>query len=63
MIDDTYLTGKVAVTGEHPFVEHFRFVKALEDENTVAKQTIPCSGTVFRTDDHAICNAEYEQIL
>lgn len=41
MIDDTYLTGKVAVAGEHPFVEHFRFVKALEDENTVAKQTIP----------------------
>ena len=25
----------------HPFVEHFRFVKALEDENTVAKLTIP----------------------
>ncbi|MDD6319341.1 MAG: 5-methyltetrahydropteroyltriglutamate--homocysteine S-methyltransferase [Oscillospiraceae bacterium] len=41
MIDDTYLTGKVGVSGEHPFVEHFRFVKALEDDNTVAKQTIP----------------------
>ena len=41
MIDDTYLIGKVAVKGEHPFVSHFRFVKALEDENTVAKQTIP----------------------
>ncbi|MBP3869647.1 MAG: 5-methyltetrahydropteroyltriglutamate--homocysteine S-methyltransferase [Faecalicoccus sp.] len=41
MIDDTYLTGKIALRGEHPFVEHFRFVKALEDENTVAKQTIP----------------------
>ena len=41
MIDDTYLTGRVAVTGEHPFVEHFRFVKALEDEQTAAKQTIP----------------------
>ena len=40
MIDDTYLTGKVSVK-EHPFVEHFKFVKALEDENTVAKQTIP----------------------
>ena len=40
MIDDTYLTGKVSV-GNHPFVEHFKFVKALEDENTVAKQTIP----------------------
>ena len=40
MIDDTYLTGKISV-GDHPFVEHFKFVKALEDENTVAKQTIP----------------------
>lgn len=40
MIDDTYLTGKVSV-GAHPFVEHFKFVKALEDEQTVAKQTIP----------------------
>lgn len=40
MIDDTYLTGKVSV-GDHPFVEHFKFVKALEDDNTVAKQTIP----------------------
>lgn len=41
MIDDTYLTGKIALEEEHPFVEHFRFIKALEDENTVAKQTIP----------------------
>ena len=41
MVDDTYIAGKIGLTGEHPFVEHFRFVKALEDENTVAKQTIP----------------------
>ena len=41
MIDDTYLTGKVSLTGVHPFVEHFKFVKQFEDENTVAKQTIP----------------------
>lgn len=40
MIDDTYLTGKVSVKN-HPFVEHFKFIKALEDDNTVAKQTIP----------------------
>lgn len=34
------ITGKIS--GEHhPFVEHFKFVKAQEDENTVAKQTIP----------------------
>lgn len=25
----------------HPFVEHFKFVKVLEDENSVAKLTIP----------------------
>lgn len=40
-IDDTYLTGKVALTSVHPFVEHFRFVQDLEDENCVAKLTIP----------------------
>lgn len=41
MLDDTYLTGKIRLSGEHPFVDHYRFVKALEDETTVAKQTIP----------------------
>ena len=41
MVDDTYIVGKIGLPGEHPFVDHFRFVKALEDENTVAKQTIP----------------------
>ena len=41
MIDDTYITGKVGVSGIHPFVEHFKFVKQFEDENTIAKQTIP----------------------
>ena len=41
MVDDTFINGKVGISGEHPFVEHFRFVKAFEDENTVAKQTMP----------------------
>ena len=45
MIDDTYMTGKISVKN-HPFVEHFKYVKALEDENTVAKQTI-FTGTVL----------------
>ncbi len=40
MIDDTYLTGKVSVD-EHPFIDHFKFLKNLEDKNTIAKQTIP----------------------
>ncbi len=41
MIDDTFLTGKVAYKGRHPFLEHFRFVQAQEDAETVAKLTIP----------------------
>lgn len=41
IVDDTYLVGKLKLSGEHPFVDHFRFVKQFEDENTVAKQTIP----------------------
>lgn len=40
MIDDTYLTGKVSV-GQHPFVEHFKFVHALAGDGYEAKQTIP----------------------
>ena len=41
MVDDTYIIGKINLSKEHPFVDHFRFVKAMEDENTVAKQTMP----------------------
>ncbi len=40
LIDDTFLTGKVSVE-DHPFVEHFKFVKQFEDEDAVARQTIP----------------------
>lgn len=40
LIDDTFLTGKVSVD-EHSFVEHFKFIKQFEDENRVARQTIP----------------------
>lgn len=40
LIDDTYLIGKVSIDG-HPFVEDFKFIKQFEDENTVARQTIP----------------------
>ena len=40
MLDDTWLSGKISVDS-HPFVEHFKFIKNFEDENTVAKQTVP----------------------
>lgn len=41
MIDDTYLNGKIALRHTHPFVEHFKFMKQFEDEDTIVKQTIP----------------------
>ena len=45
--DTVKITGKIS--GEnHPFVEDFKFVKAQEDENTVAKQTIPSPTQLVR---------------
>ena len=40
------MISKISVK-EHPFVEHFKFLKALEDENTIAKQTIPSPGQFY----------------
>lgn len=40
VLDDTYLVGKIKATA-HPFIEYFKFLKQFEDENTVAKYTIP----------------------
>lgn len=40
VLDDTYLVGKIEAK-PHPFVEYFKFLKQFEDENTVAKYTIP----------------------
>ena len=55
-------TGKIS--GEnHPFVKDFLFVKQFEDENTVAKQTIPAPAQtlaeLYREDNAAITKAIY----
>lgn len=34
------LTGKLSGSN-HPFINHFKFVKQFEDDNTIARQTIP----------------------
>lgn len=47
MIDDTWVTGRIAYKGHHPFLGHFKFVQAKEDENTVAKQTIPAPAQFY----------------
>lgn len=45
-IDDVTLEGRVSIHN-HPFVEHFRFMKQFEDEKTVAKLTIPAPGQLY----------------
>ena len=46
-LDDTWLVGKVKAKS-HPFVEYFKFLKQFEDENTVAKYTIPAPAQMFQ---------------
>lgn len=46
-LDDTWLVGKVKAK-QHPFVEYFKFLKQFEDENTVAKYTIPAPAQMFQ---------------
>ena len=46
-VEDTYLTGKVKAKA-HPFVEGFKFLKQFEDENTVAKYTIPAPAQMYQ---------------
>lgn len=45
-IDDVAIEGKLSVEN-HPFIDHFRFVQEQEDENTVAKLTIPAPGQFY----------------
>lgn len=46
-LEDTFLTGKVKAA-PHPFVEYFKFLKQFEDEETVAKYTIPSPAQTFQ---------------
>jgi len=47
VLDDTYLVGKIKAKA-HPFVEYFKFLKQFEDDNTVAKYTIPAPAQMFQ---------------
>ena len=47
VLDDTFLTGKFKAK-EHPFVSYYKFLKQFEDENTVAKYTIPAPAQTFQ---------------
>ena len=47
VLDDTYLVGRIKAK-PHPFVKYFQFLKQFEDENTVAKYTIPAPAQMFQ---------------
>lgn len=46
-LEDTYLVAKIKAK-KHPFVEYFRYLKQFEDENTIAKYTIPAPAQTFQ---------------
>ena len=46
-LEATYLVGKIK-SKAHPFVEYFKFLKQFEDENTVAKYTIPAPAQTYQ---------------
>lgn len=46
-LEETFLVGKIKAKA-HPFVEYYKFLKQFEDENTVAKYTIPAPAQTFQ---------------
>lgn len=56
------VTGKISGK-DHPFVDHFRYVKGFEDETTLARQTLPAPAQLlaelYRGDNGKITDAVY----
>ena len=59
--DTAVVTGKIS--GEnHPFVEHFKFVKALEEDGQVARQTIPAPAQTYSEVILDRCDGQQESL-
>ena len=59
--DTAVVTGKVS--GEnHPFVEHFKFVKALEEDGQVARQTMPAPAQTYSEVVLDRCDGQVESL-
>ena len=59
--DTAVVTGKIS--GENPpFVEHFKFVKALEEEGQVARQTIPAPAQTYSEVILDRCDGQQESL-
>ena len=73
--DDLAQNGSIKVSGKisgenHPFVEHYKFVKQFEDENCIARQTMPAPAQLlaelYREDNGKNTDAVYpdhEQLI
>lgn len=59
--DTAVVTGKIS--GEsHPFVEHFKFLKALEEKGQVARQTIPAPAQTYSEVILDRCDGQQESL-
>ena len=59
--DTAVVTGKIS--GEsHPFAEHFKFVKALEEKGQVARQTIPAPAQTYSEVILDRCDGQQESL-
>lgn len=59
--DTAVVTGKISGKN-HPFVEHFKFVKALEEDGQVARQTIPAPIQTFSEVTLDRCDGQQESL-
>lgn len=59
--DTAVVTGKISGKN-HPFVEHFKFVKALEEEGQVARQTIPAPAQTYSEVVLDRCDGQQESL-
>ncbi len=60
--DSAKIVGKVGFNPNHPFFEHFKFLKSIAGEGVSVRQTIPAPAQFFRelTRDEAAVNKIYE---
>lgn len=59
--DTAVVTGKIS--GEsHPFVEHFKFVKALEEDGQIARQTMPAPAQTYSEVILDRCDGQVESL-
>ena len=59
--DTAVVTGKISGQS-HPFVEHFKFVKALEEKGQVARQTIPAPAQTYSEVILDRCDGQQESL-